>query len=80
MIYTKINLLNCWNSILIMNTNLKLFQLQRKDEISLSVNCRETRKKNERDDLWLNPKGYENGESAAKPRTEEGSETIESIT
>ena len=61
-----------------MNTNLKLFQLQRKDEICLSVNCRETRK-NERDDLWLNPKGYKNGKSAAKLRIEESSETIESI-
>ena len=40
--------------------------------------CREIRKK-QLDDLWLNPKGYKNGKSAAKPRIEEGSETIESV-
>ena len=40
--------------------------------------CSESRK-NWRNSLWLNPKGSKNGESAAKPRTEVGSETIESI-
>ena len=61
-----------------MNTYLKFFQLQRRDEICSSVICSENRK-NERNDLWLNPKGYKNGKSAAKPRIEESSETIESI-
>lgn len=31
------------------------------------------------DDLRLNPKGYKNGKSAAKPRIEESPETIENI-
>ena len=44
----------------------------------LKRECSENRK-NERNDLWLNPKGYKNGKSAAKPRIEESSETIENI-
>jgi len=58
------------------STYLKFFQLQRKDEICLSVICSENRK-NERNSLWLNPKGGKNGKSAAKPQIEESSTTIE---
>jgi len=33
-------------------------------------------RKNSSDGAWLNPKRFYNGQSAAKPRTEEGSTTI----
>lgn len=59
---------NCWKL-------LKLVELQRKDEISLSVNGGES-EENLLDGIRLNPKYYENGQSAAKPRIEEGSTTI----
>ena len=40
--------------------------LQRKDEINLSVNCNESRKKHQ-DSAWLNPKHCKNEQSATKP-------------
>lgn len=58
---------NCWDT-------LKQTELQHDDEIYVCVNCGEIRK-NQFDGIWLNPKCYYNGKSAAKPRTEEGSTT-----
>ena len=40
----SINLSNCWNSILIKNTNLKPFKLQHKDETSLNANATKVEK------------------------------------
>ena len=51
-----INLLNCWNNTLIMSMTLMSIELQHKDEICLNVICGEIRK-NQLNDLWLNPKG-----------------------
>jgi hypothetical protein len=55
MIYIS-NLLNCWNSILVMNTNLMSTVLQHNDEIGVSVICGEIRKK-QLNDLWCKPTG-----------------------
>ena len=62
------NLLNCWKS-------LKLYILQRKYEIRLSVNVTKVEKKYI-DDARLNPKHCNNGQSAAKLRIGERSTTI----
>lgn len=66
--YLRPNLFNCWKT-------LKIIKLQRKDEISLSVNVMKIEKINYMR-ARLNPLLFFNGQSAAKPRIEEGSTTI----
>jgi hypothetical protein len=60
--------LNCWKT-------LKQLTLQHKNEICLGVNATKV-EKSLVDGARLNPKHQNNGQSAAKPRTEEGSTTI----
>ena len=60
--------LNCWKT-------LKQLTLQHKDEIYLGVNAAKA-ERSLVDGARLNPKHYNNGQSAAKPRIEEGSTTI----
>jgi hypothetical protein len=62
------NTLNCWEI-------LKTIKLQRKDERCLSVNVMKIEKINCMR-ARLKPLLFFNGQSAAKPRTEEGSTTI----
>lgn len=61
------NSLNCWDI-------LKLYVLQHKDEISLNVKVTKVEKKHI-DGTRLNPKYYNNGQSAAKFRIERSSTT-----
>ena len=62
------NPLNCWKLV-------KTHWLQRKVEINLNVNATKVEKTNVYG-IWLNPKCFNNRQSAGKPRIEETSTTI----